>query len=522
MPSPSFLAKAFVAGFLFGHLLIPTEKSWLFKLARSPAFDITLPILSDSNAASTRNGSLQVQDANSPRYLANDNPPVLLHPSLGNLSSSSNLTTGLHFTPTRSPTNQPTFSREISALVLPNNSNPITYRPSATQTTASTTLYYVYGVPSASARPPIPIVIPPHHPSGPDPSFQFGLTFRSLLCVSILLYHITPLIYCKWRPKRKTRMLPERVVSMIIANLERDPQSLKTCSLVSRSWTKESHQYLFHTISLSSKQSADLWFSPDTLSLADNVRSIRLSMEAIAGAERGLGRFSCVKTLRISGWRGSQHSSLVGLPPLDRTVDHLELVQPEGTPHEILTLVSFFTSLESLYITRSHQQSRCEVRATHAGDPAVVSLRFRTLRQPPVDGGGLTRPCPGNGISVWLHFDPQDIDEPLTVLLGCSDAQTTRACGRCFTGRSLAYPLSRLIHPHSGRPLSILRIDTLPEEMIGMTDSLLISLPCISPRSTKVTIERFSDIDAISVDEILPKFRSLGGVVEIGEQRIRI
>ena len=58
--------------------------------------------------------------------------------------------------------------------------------------------------------------------------------------------------------------------------------------------------------------------------------------------------------------------------------------------------------------------------------------------------------------------------------------------------------------------------------MIGMTDGLLVSLPCISPQSTKVTIERFRDVDTIPVDEILPRFRSLGGVVEIGEQRIRI
>ena len=55
-----------------------------------------------------------------------------------------------------------------------------------------------------------------------------------------------------------------------------------------------------------------------------------------------------------------------------------------------------------------------------------------------------------------------------------------------------------------------------------MMDSLLISLPCISPRSTKVVIERFRDVDTIPVDRILPKFRSLGGSVEVGDQRIRI
>ena len=58
--------------------------------------------------------------------------------------------------------------------------------------------------------------------------------------------------------------------------------------------------------------------------------------------------------------------------------------------------------------------------------------------------------------------------------------------------------------------------------MIGITDTLLVSLACVSPQSTKVMIGRFSDADAIPADEILPRFRSLGGVVEIGDQRIRI
>ena len=121
-----------------------------------------------------------------------------------------------------------------------------------------------------------------------------------------------------------------------------------------------------------------------------------------------------------------------------------------------------------------------------------------------------------------VDFDPQNVEEPLTVFLGCSNPQTTRACGRCFTRRSLAHPLSRLILARPGRTLSTIRINTLPEEMIGMTDSLLVSLPCISPQSTKVTIEQFRDADAVAVNEILPRFRSLGGVVEIGEQRICI
>ena len=396
MPSPSFLIKAFIAGFLFGHLFIPAEKSWLFKLARSLAFDV---LLSDSNAASTRYGSQQVQGADPLRYPAvNISFPASLYPSLGNLSVSSNLTTGLHFTLMHSPTNHPTLSHAIPTSVLPQNSNPA----AVTRVTISTTLYYVNGLPSASVRPLIHVTTHPRHPVGPS-SFQLGLTFRSLLLISALLYRVIPLVYRKWKPKRKSRRLPERAVSMIVANLQGDPQSLKACSLVSRSWTKESHRYLFHTISLNSRQSADLWFSLNTHNLASHIRSIRVSMEAIAGAEYGSSRFPCVKALRISDWRSSQHSSPMWWSPLNRTVGYLELVQPEGTPHEILTFLSYFTSLESLYITRSHHRSRREVYVTRAGEPATVSIRFRMLPQPPANRGNLRRPCSGNGISVWLR-----------------------------------------------------------------------------------------------------------------------
>ena len=124
--------------------------------------------------------------------------------------------------------------------------------------------------------------------------------------------------------------------------------------------------------------------------------------------------------------------------------------------------------------------------------------------------------------TLGVGFDPQDVDEPLNVLLGRPNSRAARSCTRCFAGRSLAYPLAPLIHRRSGHTLSILRIGILPEAMIGMTDRLLISLPCISPQVTKVTIERFHGVDTIPVDEILPRFRSLGGVVEIGVQGIHI
>jgi len=404
MPPPSFIAKAFVAGFMFGHLFIPTERSWLFRLARPPPFDVPLPTVLYSNAASIRSGSQQSQDLDPRRHLVNDAPPSSLHPTPGSLSVSSTLTPSTHLTPTHPTTNrQPTLSPGIPTLARPNNSDPAAYRPSATQTTVSATLYHAHGVPSASARPPIPVAISPHHGTRPCPSIRFGLAFRSLLCISVLLYHVIPVVCCKWVLKRKAQKLPKRVVSMIIAELQGDTRSLKACSLVSRSWTKESHRHLFHTISLNSRQSADFWFSPDVLSLASHVRSMRLSVETVAGTEHGLCRFPCVKILRIFGWCGSQHLLPTGWSPLNRTVDHLELVRPEGLPHEILTFVSFFASLKSLLITHSHRQSRYEVRATRTVGPGVVSVRFQMLRHLPADGVGPTHPRSGSGTSVRLR-----------------------------------------------------------------------------------------------------------------------
>ena len=156
------------------------------------------------------------------------------------------------------------------------------------------------------------------------------------------------------------------------------------------------------SISLNPRMSADPWFSLDTLSLASHVHSIHLSMETIPGTECKLSRFSCIKMLHISDWCGSQHALPTVWSPLNRMVEHLELVQSEGTPHEILTLVSSFTSLELFCIACSHQQSKCEVQSTYTVDPATISIRFRTLRHPPADGIGFALPYSGNGISVWL------------------------------------------------------------------------------------------------------------------------
>ena len=378
MPSPTFLTKAFIAGFSFGHLLIPTERSWFFKLARSPAFDVLLPTVSDWKAANTT------------------------------------LTSSPRPTSARSHTNhQPNLSPEISAFVRPNASNPEAHRSYATQAAVSTTICYAYGLPSASGRPPVLVEIAPSHGTRPGPPVQFGLTFRSLFCISVLLYLAILVIYRKLVPKRKTQELPQKVVSAIIAELQGDPQSMKACSLVSRSWAKESHRYLFHTISLDSRQSVDFWFSPDAFSLANHVRSICLSVGTVAGAEHGLSRFQCVKTLRILDWYGSQHSLPTGWAPFNKVVDHLELVQPEGTTYEILKFISVFTSLESLLITHSHRQLKFEVHTMCTVDPVVVSTRFRMLGHLPADGVGLARLCSDIGISVELRKSGSSLLLPL-------------------------------------------------------------------------------------------------------------
>lgn len=234
MQSPSFLTKTFIAGFLFGHLLIPAEKSWFIKLARAPTFDIPLSALSDSNSTSARNGPQRAQGADLLWHPVNDNPPVSLCTSPGTHPASSTLTPNLHLTPVHPSTNhQPTLSPEIPTMILAKNYDPAAYRPSIPQATVSTTLYYAYGLPSASARPQIPVTILPHWVTGSGFSIRLGLTFRSLFCIFALLYHVILVIYHWRKPNRKSRKLPERAVSMVIANLQGDPQSLKACSLVS-------------------------------------------------------------------------------------------------------------------------------------------------------------------------------------------------------------------------------------------------------------------------------------------------
>jgi hypothetical protein len=201
MPSPSFLTKAFAAGHLFGHLFIPAERSWVFKLVGSPALDVTVPGLSHRSSVKVGNESFRAQEQ---QQILTNELHVSLLPSPGNLSVSSNLLTGSQFTPTRPSSAQPILSPGASVLVLPHNLK-VTPRPSATQTTISTALRYVYGS-SALARPQILVEMPRHHPTRPGSL----LTISSLLCVSVLLYHITLLMHRKWGVEAQNAKPPRR------------------------------------------------------------------------------------------------------------------------------------------------------------------------------------------------------------------------------------------------------------------------------------------------------------------------
>lgn len=84
----------------------------------------------------------------------------------------------------------------------------------------------------------------------------------------------------------------------------------------------------------------------------------------------------------------------------------------------------------------------------------------------------------------------------------------------------LASMPTHLIQFHSGHTLSVLWINTLPEETTGVMGSPLILMH--PPAINEVTIERFCDMNTILADEIPPRFRSHGGEVDIGNQHICI
>ena len=154
--------------------------------------------------------------------------------------------------------------------------------------------------------------------------------------------------------------LPQEIFDLIIDFLHDEPDALKVCCIVSKSWVHQTRKHLFAHVEFSSKSHSKLWqttFPDPSNSPAHNTRSLWIhTSEHFAFADISAGdrihTFSGVVRLRVSIIaNGPEKISLVPLRGLSPTLKSLHLTcKCPATFSEIFCFVCSFPLLEDLVL----------------------------------------------------------------------------------------------------------------------------------------------------------------------------
>lgn len=156
--------------------------------------------------------------------------------------------------------------------------------------------------------------------------------------------------------------LPQEIVDKVIDNLAFDPETLKSTSLVCKSWTHQSRRWLFHYVPIDSLGKLEMWsqsISPDPDGIASYPRHILLSLgvwvepETLDQFHDHIRSFSRVERLVISGLKSfgfDATSTLRYFGNFAATVRRLELVYSAGTPASMVSFICAFPLLDDLTI----------------------------------------------------------------------------------------------------------------------------------------------------------------------------
>jgi hypothetical protein len=153
--------------------------------------------------------------------------------------------------------------------------------------------------------------------------------------------------------------LPLEILDLIVGFLHDEPDALKACCLVSKSWVHRTRRYLFAHVEFSFKYPIKLWKrtfpdpsnSPARYTRSLSIRTSQISTSVDAGAGGWIHTFSGVVRLHvdISGDnrdRGVTFSSLRGLSPTLKSLRLVSNMVPP--PSETFGLVCSFPLLEDL------------------------------------------------------------------------------------------------------------------------------------------------------------------------------
>ena len=164
---------------------------------------------------------------------------------------------------------------------------------------------------------------------------------------------------------RASMDLPQEIIDEVIDNLAFDFRTLKSTSLVQRSWTHRSRRRLFYFVPLNSLDRLEQWstsISAGPEGIASYPRVIRLSHDTpkswvdptnLAIFHEHFCSFSGVENLVISGLETTKFDTVT--TPLYfgnfvQTVRSLELLTAVGTPASLVSFICAFPLMEDLTI----------------------------------------------------------------------------------------------------------------------------------------------------------------------------
>ena len=151
--------------------------------------------------------------------------------------------------------------------------------------------------------------------------------------------------------------LPQEISDLIIDLLHGEPDALKACSLVSKSWVHRTREHLFAHVKFSSESDFKLWqktFPDPSNSPAHYARSLSIRRsDAVLPAHTSVGdwirTFSGVVRLHVETFGLGRDIPLVPLHGLSPTLKSLRVDCSLFTPSsEIFSLVCSFPLLEDL------------------------------------------------------------------------------------------------------------------------------------------------------------------------------
>ena len=228
--------------------------------------------------------------------------------------------------------------------------------------------------------------------------------------------------------------LPPEMLDLIVDFLHDEPDALRACCLVSKSWVYRARGHLFAHVEFSLKSHIKLWkrtFPDPSNSPARHTRSLSIRRSPVVTfVDTGVGgwtrTFSGIVRLHVDirGFGGGKKVSLIPLHGLSSALKSLRLAYGSSTPSsEIFSFVCSFPLLEDLALVSLGGNSEIDEWKVPSTSPKLTgTLDLRML-------GGI-RPAVHRLLELpsGLHFSKisvaclkEDVGSMVDLVSKCSD-----------------------------------------------------------------------------------------------------